>query len=222
LTDQRVIAMAQIGVRPSEIVRIICSAPVVHFNMFYMNEALAAGVSEQAIKLMAARGKGLPCPTDSGTVRLRDAVFFPDGGGAGLGSGGPPIIRQPLIVPEGTQVRLRLTRNLSSAHSTTDDVIHFEVLQDVMVKNFLIVERGAPALGTITDANPKRSMGRAGKVQVTIDTVRLANGDKIALSATKDGDRHGHVGLMVGLMVPTAFVDLPAAPSGCSCTVRSQ
>jgi hypothetical protein len=216
LTDQRVIAMAQVGVRPSEIVRIICSAPVVDFNMFYMNEALAAGVSEQAIKLMAARGKGLPCPTtDSGTVRLRDAVFFPDPGGE-VSPVIPSIRREALIVPESTPVRLRLTRNLSSAHAREDDIIHFEVLEDVSVRNqigdFIVVKRGASALGTITDAGPKRSMGRAGKVQVTIDSVRLANGDKIALRATKDGDRHGHLGLIVGLMVPTAFVDLPAAP----------
>ncbi len=55
-------------------------------------------------------------------------------------------------------------------------------------------------------------MGRGGRVEVTIDFVRLADGDKLALSAARAGDRHGHVGLMVGLMVPTAVVFWPAAP----------
>jgi hypothetical protein len=118
---------------------------------------------------------------------------------------------ESLIVPEQTEVRLRLARNLSSAHARTGDTIHFEVLKDVCIKNkfgnFLIIERGAPAWGTITDANPTR-MGRAGNVEVTIDFVTLANGkgDKIALTATEPGDRHGHAGVIVTIMATAGLV----------------
>ncbi|MEO8659359.1 MAG: hypothetical protein ABI693_12865 [Bryobacteraceae bacterium] len=125
-------------------------------------------------------------------------------------------VRGVELIVESTPVRLRLSRNVSSAYARTNDIIHFEVLEDVVVKNhvgkFLVVERGAPAWGTITETAKKRRLGRAGTLQMTIDFVRLANGDKMALRATVEGDRHGHVGLIVGLMVPTAVVSLPATP----------
>ena len=83
-----------------------------------------------------------------------------------------PGPRQALIVRQGQEVRLRLIRNLSSAHTREDEIIHFEVLKDVVVEHRLIVARRALASGTVTEANPKRSMGRAGTVQVTIDSAR--------------------------------------------------
>jgi len=237
LTNQRVILLVQSGVRTSEVVRVIGNAPTVSFNLTPsdMDQLLRAGVSDDTIKLMAARELGLD-PTENTRIasdnagnprysqfpqsiasgRLRNAVFFPDQGGGGGGGSGT---RQALIVPEHTLVRLRLTRNVSSDHTRMDDIIHFEVLQDVTVRNtignFVVIERGATAWGTVTDADQKRRMGRAGKVEVTIDFVKLANGDKIALTAASPSpQRNGqsHVGLMVGLMVPTAFVSFPATP----------
>jgi len=57
-------------------------------------------------------------------------------------------------------------------------------------------------------------MGRRGKVEVALDSVELANGDRVALVGGGDTrkERGSHVGLMVGLMVPTALVYLPATP----------
>jgi hypothetical protein len=94
----------------------------------------------------------------------------------------------------------------------TDNIIQFEVLEDVVYKNTLLIERGASAFGTVIDASPKKTLGRAGKIQVELDYVMLANGDKVALTHVEEGDRHGHTGLMVGLMVPTAVLSPVATP----------
>ncbi len=215
LTNQQVILMVQSGVRNSEVARVIGFAPTVTFNLTPadMDQLLRSGVSDEMIRLMSARQLGLD-PMDNirvaslnlGWLRtsgpLRNGVFNPEG--------------YAIVVPESTPVRLRLTRNLSSAHTRTADVVSFEVLEDVTIKNkigtFIVIERGAIALGTITETDPKRRLGRSGMIEVTIDSVRLADGDKIALRAVAEADRHGHVGAMVGVMVPTAFVVLPATP----------
>jgi hypothetical protein len=42
------------------------------------------------------------------------------------------------------------------------------------------------AWGTVTEAQPKRRMGRAGKLNINIDNVRLSSGEKVALRAIKD------------------------------------
>ena len=55
-------------------------------------------------------------------------------------------------------------------------------------------------------------MGGGGKLDVTLDYVRLVDGDKVALRAVKDTKGGSHAGAMTGAMVATAIVFWPAAP----------
>lgn len=113
---------------------------------------------------------------------------------------------------DGTPVKLRLTRNLSSASDKKGDTVDFEVLDDLTVDGILVVPRGGIAWATITEAQPKRRMGRGGKLDVNIDTLRLKDGEKIPLRAVKETKGGGHVGAMTGAMVATGIVFFPAAP----------
>src|SRR5258706_819491 len=123
-------------------------------------------------------------------------------------------LKQPLAfgLEDGTPIRLRLTRNLSSADATTGDRVDFEVLEDIKVKDFIVVPRGGLALGTITEAEHKRRMARGGKLNVNIDDVRLADGEKAPLRAVKEARGGGHTGAMTGAIIGTAIVFFPAAP----------
>jgi len=123
-----------------------------------------------------------------------------------------PTTAEPLVLHDGTPVRLRLSRNLSSADAKTGDTVDFEVLEDVTVDGTLVVGRDATAIGTITLAQAKRRMARGGKLDVEIDYVRLVNGDKVTLRAVKETSGGGHTGAMTGAMVATAIVVWPAAP----------
>ena len=67
-------------------------------------------------------------------------------------------------------------------------------------------------MATVTDADHKKSMGRAGKLNISISYARLKDQEKAALRATKDTKGGGHVGAMTGAMVATAIVFFPAAP----------
>ena len=116
------------------------------------------------------------------------------------------------VLEDGTPVKLRLSRNLSSATDKKGDQVDFEVLEDVSVDNVLVIPRGAVALATITEAEHKKSMGRGGKLDVNIDSVRLKDGERATLRAVKEGKGGGHVGAMTGAMVGTAIVFFPAAP----------
>jgi PEGA domain len=113
---------------------------------------------------------------------------------------------------DGTPVKLRTARTISSGDAHTGDTLDFEVLEDVMVKGALVVPKGGIAWGTVTDAQPKRRMGRGGKLDVNIDAVRLSDGEKVPLRAVKDVKGGGHTGAMTGAMVGTAIVFFPAAP----------
>jgi hypothetical protein len=123
-------------------------------------------------------------------------------------------LKQPLAfgLEDGTPVRLRITRNLSSADATTGDKVDFEVLDDVKTKDVILIPRGSIAWGTVTEAQPKRRMARGGKLDVNIDDVRLSDGERAPLRATKEVKGGGHTGAMTAAMVGTAIVFFPAAP----------
>lgn len=124
----------------------------------------------------------------------------------------PKPAMQGFGLEDGTPVKLRTARTISSADAHQGDTLDFEVLEDVLVRGTVIVPKGGIAWGTVTEAQPKRRMGRGGKLNVNIDSVRLTDGEKIALRAVKDTQGGGHVGAMTGAMVATSIVFFPAAP----------
>jgi hypothetical protein len=123
-------------------------------------------------------------------------------------------LKQPLAfgLEDGTPVRIRITRNLSSADAKTGDRVDFEVLDDVKMKDVILIPRGSIAWGTVTEAQPKRRMARGGKLDVNIDDVKLFDGERAPLRAVKEMKGGGHTGAMTGAMVGTAIVFFPAAP----------
>lgn len=116
------------------------------------------------------------------------------------------------VLHDATPVRLRLSRNLSSADATLGETVDFEVLDDLKIGDALVIARGGTAIATVTKAESKKRMARGGKLDVNVDYVRLVNGDKVALRAVKEGSGGGHTGAMVGGMVATSIVFFPAAP----------
>jgi hypothetical protein len=116
------------------------------------------------------------------------------------------------LLQDGTPVHLVLSENLSSADAVTGQTVEFEVVDDVVVNGLLVIPHGSTAWATVTDAEHKRRMGRAGKLNLNIDKVRLADGQKVLLRAVKDASGGTHTGAMVGAMVVTSLVVWPAAP----------
>jgi hypothetical protein len=116
------------------------------------------------------------------------------------------------LLPDGTPVRMRIGRNLSSADAQVGENVDFEVLDEVKINELVVIPRGATAMATVTDAKSKKSMGRAGHLDVNIDYVRTASGEKIPLRGIQDAKAGGHVGAMTGAIVATSIVFFPAAP----------
>src|SRR5258706_10597196 len=123
-------------------------------------------------------------------------------------------LKQPLAfgLEDATPVKLRINRNISSADAQVNETVDFEVLEDVKVRDVVVIPRGGMAWATVTEAQPKRRMGRAGKLNINIDNVRLTSGEKVALRAVKDVKGGGHQGAITGAIVATSIVFFPAAP----------
>ncbi len=116
------------------------------------------------------------------------------------------------ILQDATPVKLRLNRNVSSAEAHEGESVDFEVLEDVAANGIVVIPKGSVAIGTVTEAQPKRRMGRAGKLEIVLDYVRLADTEKAAVRAVKDAKGGSHtVGMTAGI-VATGLLFFPAAP----------
>jgi hypothetical protein len=101
---------------------------------------------------------------------------------------------QVLTLQDGTPVRLRLNRTVSSFNAHVGEVVDFEVTEPVINQNYVVIPKGAVALGRIAKVETKRRFGRAGALELSIDSVRLAGGLTIPLRATPEkgeGDMSG-------------------------------
>jgi hypothetical protein len=116
------------------------------------------------------------------------------------------------MLEDGTPVKLRINRTISSSDAHVGDTVDFEVLEDVHVNGVLVIPKEGLAFATVTEAQSKRRMARGGKLDINIDNVKLTSGEKAALRAVKEVKGGGHTGAMTGGIVATSLVFFPAAP----------
>ena len=119
---------------------------------------------------------------------------------------------QPHTLLDGTPVKLRLSQTMSSADAKVGQEVPLEVVEEVKVDDVVVLPKGATTIATVTEANAKKSMGRAGKLNLSISYARLADQEKVALRAVQENKGGGHVGAMTGAIVATSIVFFPAAP----------
>jgi hypothetical protein len=103
-----------------------------------------------------------------------------DASARGGASQAPPPPRE-IVLARQTPVHLKLGRTLSSATARVGEDVNFEVSQDVVVGGLTVISKGAPGFGAVTVAEPKKRMGKAGKLDVAVNSVVLANNEKITL-----------------------------------------
>src|SRR6202162_764534 len=96
------------------------------------------------------------------------------------------------VLEDGTPLKLRLGRSLSSADAHAGDRVDFEVAEEVSINRIVVIPKDSPASGIVITAHKKRRMGRAGKLDVTIDSVQLVDGDKVTLRAVKESPGGSH------------------------------
>jgi len=73
----------------------------------------------------------------------------------------PPTIK----IQDSTTVHLALTQSLSSATNKVDDPVTFEVTEDVKAGDAIAIPKGATAVGHVVEVEPRRRLGRAGKLK---------------------------------------------------------
>jgi hypothetical protein len=124
-----------------------------------------------------------------------------------------PLLAQPsprtVKVPDATAVRLSLMEPLNSATNHEGDPVRFEVIEDIKVGDVVAIPKGATAVGHVVDVEPRKRMGRAGKLNFALDHVKAPDGSNVRLraSATRKGeDKTGTVIIGSVLLSPLFLI----------------
>jgi hypothetical protein len=110
-----------------------------------------------------------------------------------------------LVLRDGTEVKLKLTKPISSADARVGDRVELEASGDVVVDGVVLIKKGAPAVGQVTEAQPRKSFGRRGKLNFTIDYVKTVDGQNVRLRSTREAkgaDSYGTAGVVTILAGP--------------------
>jgi len=118
-----------------------------------------------------------------------------------------------ITLDEGTKVRVRLDQTISSATADEGQIVELSVIEAIKVGDLVVIPEGARVTGTITEAMQKRRMGRAGKLDFSIDRVRATDGEWVPLRYSlkkKSGESNA---VKSGILTAgVAVVFFPAAP----------
>ena len=113
-------------------------------------------------------------------------------------------------LPDGTRIAVRTMEALSSATLKDGDPVTFTVVEDVVVDGEVVIRQGTPVRGAIVDAQAKRRMGRAGRLQYTVNETKAVDRSPIRLRAlqARKGDSNvtstAVTTAAVGVFVPVA------------------
>jgi hypothetical protein len=118
-----------------------------------------------------------------------------------------------IVLPEGTKVRVKLDQHISSATAVEGQIVELSVTDAILVGESVVIPEGARVTGTITQAQEKRRLGRAGKLDFSIDRVKTADNQWVPLrySVTKKSGQSHAVSTGI-LTAGVAAVFWPAAP----------
>ncbi|MGE5360386.1 MAG: hypothetical protein ACM3NQ_15325 [Bacteroidales bacterium] len=78
----------------------------------------------------------------------------------------------PVIVPEGTEVRLRLAQEVDARASRVGDPVELALAEDLVVGSRILVRQGARALGVIADLHALEPRSPSGDVRIRVTALR--------------------------------------------------
>jgi hypothetical protein len=100
----------------------------------------------------------------------------------------PPVDASKLTLPNGTPIRMKLSKAVSTATAHVGDQVQFEVMEDVVVEGLCVIRKGVEGTGTVTDSEQKKRMGlgHGAKLGVLVNSVRLSDNEKAPARSYQD------------------------------------
>lgn len=122
--------------------------------------------------------------------------------------GGPTRV----VIKQGTAIKLQFSNTICSASAHKGDKLEFIVEKDLIVDGYTVIRAGELGLGSVVQVKQRRLLGMGGGLIVKLDSVELANGERMELEARKRFKGRSHTLRMGMAMAVTGAIYFPAAP----------
>lgn len=108
-------------------------------------------------------------------------------------------------LPEGAEVRVRTESDLTSKTAEVGDTIYLRVSDPVRYNGRIIIPDGARVTGHISEARHRGVFGRAGKLEIACDSVKIVE-NNLRLRGGKNNNGKGQGTLSIATAVLVAPV----------------
>lgn len=119
-----------------------------------------------------------------------------------------PAQGDEVTIPDGTEIEVVTTEELSSKTAAENDPVEFKVNEDVKINNRVVIAKGSLVKGIVTESEKSGRMGKSGRLNIRVESTTAVDGQKIKLRASrsgKGGDKTGSV-IALSLLVSPLFL----------------
>jgi hypothetical protein len=106
------------------------------------------------------------------------------------------------ILTNNTPIKLKFKETISSKTAQENQLIEFEVAEDIAVQGVTVIARGTNAKGIISEVKRAKMLGRKGKIAIVLKEVALVSGERVSLRANQSQGG----GLSAGTIALSAIV----------------
>ena len=106
-----------------------------------------------------------------------------------------------ITIPDGTELEVVTTEEISSKTATEGDPINFKVEDDVKVDGKVVIAKGTMVKGVVSNAQKSGRMGKGGKLSIRVESTTAVDGQKVKLRASKGKEGDDKTGTTVALVV---------------------
>jgi hypothetical protein len=106
-----------------------------------------------------------------------------------------------VTIPDGTEISVVTTEEISSKTAVEGDPLTFKVDEDVKINGRVVIPRGAIVKGEVSASKKSGRMGKAGALSIRINSTTTVDDEKIKLRASKGKEGEDKTGTTVALVV---------------------
>lgn len=97
-------------------------------------------------------------------------------------------------IPKDTNINLELIDPISSKKSKEGNTFRLKTIENLLINDVVVIPANQEVLGTITKARKNGMLGRKGRLEFKIDSIKTINGVNVPLTAEVKGKGHSDNG----------------------------
>ena len=106
-----------------------------------------------------------------------------------------------VVIPDGTELSVVTTEEISSKTAVEGDPINFKVDEDVKIGGKTVIAKGSLVKGEVSNSKKSGRMGKGGQLSIRILSTESVDGQKVKLRASKGKEGDDKTGTTVALVV---------------------